>query len=444
MNIAAFLTDSRKMTYILGGFIALTVFIAIIFIISQSGGGGGGQPAELLVWGVFDDFAVFDDAITAFEKANADVNVTYEMIPFADYERRLLNAQAAGEGPDVFMMHNTWLPRYADKIQPLPNRFPDTNTALMTVRQYRDLFVDVAYADLVAGEDIYAMPLYVDTLALYYNRDMLSGAGVATPPRLWTDFQDAVKKITLYDQSRNITRSGVAMGTTGNINRSTDILMMLMLQSGVRMTDDERTEATFSRSVDNQPVGATALTFYTDFANPQKEVYTWNDSQDNNIDAFTSGKTAMIINYQHQAEMIREKAPRMDFGVAPVPQITSSDVRTYANYWAFTVSKGSPSPYAAWRLAHYLTAGEGAGFYIGLAGRPSARRDYIQQQQADPAIGVFAEQALNARSWYQVDNIALETIFADMIDAVNFGRSSVRDALEDAEAKVSVLMSSRR
>jgi multiple sugar transport system substrate-binding protein len=196
--------------------------------------------------------------------------------------------------------------------------------------------------------------------------------------------------------------------------------------------------------VDNQPVGETALTFYADFANPQKEVYTWNDSQDNNIDAFAAGRTAMIINYQHQAEILREKAPRLDFGVAQIPQITSGDVRTYANYWPLTVARDTDAPYAAWRLVHYLTAGDGAGFYLGVTGRPAARRDYIEQQQNDPDVGVFAEQALAARSWYQVDNLAIETIFADMIDAVNFGRSTIREALRDAEAKVSVLIASRR
>jgi hypothetical protein len=55
-------------------------------------------------------------------------------------------------------------------------------------------------------------------------------------------------------------------------------------------------------------------------------------------------------------------------------------------------------------------------------------------------LGVFAEQSLTARSWYQVDSAAMEKIFADMIDAVNLRRVSPRDALRDAEAKASLLM----
>ena len=56
---------------------------------------------------------------------------------------------------------------------------------------------------------------------------------------------------------------------------------------------------------------------------------------------------------------------------------------------------------------------------------------------------MFAEQSLTARSWFQVDNAAIETIFADMIDDIILGRQTVRKALSEAESKVSVLMGER-
>jgi ABC-type glycerol-3-phosphate transport system substrate-binding protein len=252
---------------------------------------------------------------------------------------------------------------------------------------------------------------------------------------------DAVQKLTQFDASRNIVRSGAAMGTSRNINRATDILMMLMLQSGVRMTDDENAQASFSRSVDGQPVGERSLQFYTDFANPQQQVYTWNDTQDYSVDAFAAGKTAMMLNYSHQIPVIRAKAPRLNWGVDFAPQASVSFARTYANYWPFTVALRSQHPYEAWRFVHYVTADVGNVSYLNASGRPAARRDLIAQQKLEPEIGVFAEQALTARSWFQINNQAIETIFSDMIDAVNLGRQTVRDALREAEAKVSVLMS---
>ena len=76
--------------------------------------------------------------------------------------------------------------------------------------------------------------------------------------------------------------------------------------------------------------------------------------------------------------------------------------------------------------------------------RPSARRDIIDLQKSDLSLGVFANQALSAKSWYQIDSSAVEAIFAEMIDNVNFGSLSVRDALQNAEAEVNVLMGRAR
>lgn len=441
MNLSSILGDSRKLVYILGGAIALMVFITLIFILSSFGGGSGTTTADLTMWGVFDDQAAFDVAIKAFEKENKGIHVDYKLISFADYEQTLLNALAAGTGPDVLMVHNTWLPKHIDKLQPLPTKFPGMKDPLMTERQFKDLFVDVAYSDLVNNHRVYAMPLYVNTLALYYNKNMLSSAGIAQPPKTWDVFLDDVKKLTRLDESRNITQSGAAIGTARNINRSTDILMMLMLQSGVQMTNPDNNQATFAHSVDSQPVGERALTFYTDFTNPQKEVYTWNSSQDYSVDAFASGKTAMMINYSHQIPVLRDKAPRLGWGIAPAPQASLSDKRTYADYWPLAVSLQSKHPYEAWKLVYYLAAGNGTVPYLNASGRPAGRHDLIDQQKSDPDLGVFAEQALTARSWFQVDDKAIETIFADMIDNVNLGRQTVRDALREAEDKVSVLMS---
>lgn len=441
MDLASIVGDSRRLVYILGGAIGIMVLITIVYVLTHFGGSAGTASVTLQMWGVFDDQVAFDQALQDFHKANANISVEYKLIPYADYEKTLLNALAAGQGPDVFMIHNPWLAKDADKIQPMPDTFPGTNAPLMTVRQFQDTFVDVAAADLLKDGKIYAMPSYVDTLGLYYNKDLFATAGIAQPPVTWQEFLDDVKLLTKRDASDNIITSGAAIGTAHNVNRATDILMMLMLQSGVQMTNPDDTQATFAHSVDGQPVGERSLQFYTDFTNPQKEVYTWNDSQDYSVDAFTAGKTAMMINYAHEISVIRDKAPRLNWAIAPVPQASINDKRTYADYWPLTVSLQSKNPYQAWQLVNYLTAGAGNPTYLNASARPAARRDLIDQQKNDPDLGVFAEQALTARSWFQADDAAIETIFADMIDNVNLGRQSVGDALKQAEDKVTVLMS---
>jgi hypothetical protein len=124
-----------------------------------------------------------------------------------------------------------------------------------------------------------------------------------------------------------------------------------------------------------------------------------------------------------------------------MPQLSLDSIRTHADYWAPAVSASSKSIAPAWQFLAYLSSSDVVRSYLDATNRPAARRDLIDLQKTDPDLGIFATQALSARSWYQVDNRAIEKIFADMIDDVNLGRANYKDAIQSAESKVSVLMS---
>lgn len=437
--------SQNKLVLIAGGLVIATlVLVTIIFLSRGFGPSGGGQPAQLQFWGVFDDTNAFRQSISGYQAKNPQVSVTYRQFSYEDYETALINAFASGKGPDIFMIQNNWLPKFQDKITSLPQQIPGQKTPLFTLKDFRDQFVDVAESDLVVGGDIYGLPIYVDSLALYYNKDIFNALGITRPPQTWSEFNDVVEKITIADSNSNISRSGAAIGTARNINRSTDILSLLMIQSGVPMVDDTRTGADFSKIVDNSDLGQTALQYYTDFADPAKRVYTWNGGLHYSIDAFQEGATAMMFNYSHQTALLRSKASRLNFAVAPIPQLDMGQSISYANYWAPTVSKFSPASQQAWEFLVYLSSAEGAIPYLNTANRPTARRDLIDQQKGDLDLGVFAGQALNAKSWYQADSLAIENILADMIDDVNFGRKSIPESLRTAENKITLLMQRRQ
>jgi ABC-type glycerol-3-phosphate transport system substrate-binding protein len=435
--------NTKKTFYILVSAIAVAVFISVILILKNVGGGSV-QSATLEFWGVFDERSSFDKVITDFQSQNPGTKVLYRLLSFEEYERSLIDALASGTGPDIVMIHNTWLPKHGDKLKALPLTIPGQKQPLLTIQDYKTNIVDVAFNDFVLNNQIYGLPLYMDTLALFYNKDILNSAGITRPPQNWEEFNSDVETITRLDGSGQIVQSAAAIGTARNINRSTDLLSALMIQTGVRMTDANNQSTSFSARVNNTPVGESALKYYTDFANPSIRTYTWNDVQHYSIDAFVEGKTAMMFNYSHEVEALKNKSSRLNFGVASMPQVSSTDVRNYANYWGVGVTANSKFPNEAWKFATYLTSKEGAQSYLSATLRPSARRDLIELQRNDLDLGVFAVQALSARSWYQIDNTAIETIFADMIDDVNFGRSSVKDSLENAESRVNVLMQRRR
>ena len=307
INLAALL-GSKKLLYVFLGAILFIVFISIILILGNVGQGTL-DKATLEFWGVFDTRQNFAEVASGFQQIFPGIKINYRQFSFEDYEKALIDALAAGTGPDIFMVHNTWLAKHKDKMAAMPEKSGVVeNYQFITPADFQGQFVDVAYRDLVQDSKIYALPLYVDTLAIFYNKDMFNTAGITRPPKDWEEFSQDVGLLTKFDQSGNIIQSGASIGTARNINRSSDILAALMIQNGTQMTNPTNTVASFTRTVNNQRVGENALEYYTDFANASKAVYAWNDQQHYSVDAFIEGKVAMMFNYSHHVKTIRDKA----------------------------------------------------------------------------------------------------------------------------------------
>lgn len=428
-----------------GAILALVILMIITAVnFEPAGRVDPSEEVNLVMWGVWDESGLMRDYITNFRQLYPAINIEYRKLTIQNYERELISALAAGRGPDIFAMHHTWLGKHKDLMQPMPE-------GVLTLREYQERFVDVVIDDFVDQDgDIWGFPLYTDTMALFYNRDAFSDAGISQPPRTWEQFQDIVQQLTRIDEFGRIEQAGATMGTGININRSPDILSVLMLQSGAQMTqpgDPSRITLNQSQSINGQTSNPAelALRFYTDFANPRTNVYTWNAAQNYSVDAFYERKAAMTLGYSYQVEQIKSRAPRLNWGIAPLPQIsdTSSQIN-YANYWGYTTSVQSQNPAAAYLFLSYLTEQENAQNYFLNTKRPTARRDLVDVQADDTEYGTFVRQVIQAKTWRQPDNNAVDEILIEAIEDLNRGVVDHRQAMTRAQAEIQLLADERR
>lgn len=423
----------KQLLVIAGGVVAIVIVLLIFGFIKAP----KASPATLKIWGL-DDEGDFQELLANYKKENKHITIIYEKKSLADYETELINAFAADKGPDIWLIHNTWLPKHKDKIKELPNEF-------LSFSDFRNNFVEVVEKDLTDENKIYALPLYVDTLALFYNKDILNSAGIPLPPDTWEELIADLDNLVQRNQWGGIEQAGAALGTAENIDHSTDILALLMLQNGTKMINEDKESATFDESIyaegkTYQP-GQDALRFYTDFSNPSKRTYTWNRQMSYSLDAFIEGKVVMMFNYSNQIPAIKDRAPYLNFGISPMLQIKARNFDIdYANYWAFTVSKKTRVIQEAWKFILYLSQKENAKKYLETVNRPTARRDLVNWQKDDLELGVFAKQSLSAQTWCQVDPSAIETIFANAIESVVLGRANVTKAIRAAADQVTLLM----
>ncbi|MEK7478916.1 MAG: extracellular solute-binding protein [Patescibacteria group bacterium] len=394
---------------------------------------------DLVIWGVGDEGDAFNNSLLAYTKLYPNIKAVYKKIDEANYEQELVNALAAGTGPDVFMVSNSWLPKHSDKVLTMPQD-------KLSLNQLRSLFPEVVEKDFVWNGSIFALPLYIDSLALFYNQDIFDNYAIALPPVDWLQFKNLIPKLRKTDSDGSLQRAAAAIGgSEKNIHNASDILSLLMIQAGSEMTTENFTSASFTSSIKSGQTGVESLDFYTKFADPKDLYYTWNENMPYSLDAFSQGKTAMVFEYASQVDVLKIKNPFLKVKISSMPQPDSKkDAVNYADYRGLAVSKYAQYPEWVWDLVIYLTTDEiTAENYLTVSKRPPALRTLIQKYADDPNIGVFAKQALTAKSWLKPDPEKVKAIFSQMIQAVVSKQLETYDALSQAERAVSDLIGAR-
>jgi ABC-type glycerol-3-phosphate transport system substrate-binding protein len=413
-------------------------------------------PVTLNWWVVWENPGDFTGLINNFKSVFPQVNINVKKFRYSEYKDALIRAWAKDEGPDIFSVPNSWMKEYEEWAEPSPEKValkreevsgPGCLSKRKTVSLSIDLlkpnditqkFVSQVKDDVVSGGKVWGLPLSFDSMVLYYNRDLLDAAKIPLPPQNWEEFSDQVKKLVSVDKESNIFQAGAALGTSNNLERPVDILSLLMMQIGTKMSDVNG-YANFNQALvgeKNYFPGEEALRFYTDFQDVNKEVYTWNNKMPQAIEMFSQGKLAFLFGYLYHQPTIHSSAPNLNFGVSKMPQPTGAikDVN-FANYNIQVVAKKSKNKDYAWALLKQ--ASTKPQDYLSRSNQLTALRELIGEQAKNSNLEVFANQALTSISWYHGKNsLLMEEAFAEMIDTVDQGKATYQEAINFAVQKI--------
>lgn len=390
-------------------------------------------PVELTYWGLWEDSATVGGLISEYEIQHKGVKINYVKQSKEDYRERLANSLAKGGPgtPDIFRLHNTWVPMLSSQLASLPPVVMDPAT-------YQKTFYPVASQDLRRGADIVGMPLMFDGLGLYLNEGIFKSVG-KSPPATWDELRKLALELTVRDGEGNISQAGVALGRTDNVDHWEDILALMMIQNGADL---------------GNPTGKLAedsLAFFTIFSQKDK---VWDETLPPSTQAFAAGKLAMYFGPSWRAFEIKSKNPNLSFRVVPVPQLPKSNPSdpdiTWASYWAEGVWSKSKYQKDAWEFLKFLVSKESlqkiyqAAAASRLFGPPYPIPEMAALLAEDPVVGAYVKQAPQARSWYLASrtfdgqtgiNSRISAYFSDGVNAVLAGKSP-KEALDTVAAGV--------
>jgi ABC-type glycerol-3-phosphate transport system substrate-binding protein len=385
------------------------------------------QPASIEYWTVFNDVTTLRKFAAEYTASKPYLNINIRQVRYDEFSDLFTNALADDVSPDIISVHARSLRKYAPRLSTMPSATQSADVfikegfqketviqtktnPLPTPNAIATNFLKTIPADVIIGGNAYGLPLSFDTLAIYYNKDLLDRSGVPLPPTTWGELLDASKKATRFDAAGNIIQAGLAIGTGENVDNSADIFAALLLQNGVPV--EKSGIATFGNGIkdapENHPTRQT-LRFYTDFARPTKEAYSWNNKQGNALDAFAEGRAVFFVGFAFDAQRITSRAPQFDIGTIPLPQLNPGSPSSIANYWVEAVPSRSANKNAAWDFVRFITTPEKIAEYnletLGI----TPLRSQISDQIKDTILGPFASSALNAENWYRGFDIDVTT-----------------------------------
>jgi multiple sugar transport system substrate-binding protein len=345
----------------------------------------------------------------------AGVKVKRTAFDTSDLGNKTLLAAQQGNSPDVLIVDNPVVSTMAE-------------AGVLTTTDDNKLDTSKVDPNLLAagqsGGKTYGTPIGANTLALYYNKDVLKAAGVDVASiKDWPSLTAALAKV------KKAGKKGITFSAIGTEEGSFQFLPWFW-GSGAELTELD------------SPQGVSALTLWNDWT---KKGYApnsvLNNTQTTSWQEFASGDYAFAENGTWQ--LANAKKAGFDFGVLPVPAATGGNAAapTGGEFVTIPVQKDSGRYAASQKLVTCLTSGDNlynTDTTLSYVAPTSEVQDKQVAENADLKPWVDAVKAAKGRT---SDDLGTEypKISEQMWKAVQSalsGSKSPKDALSEAQSAV--------
>lgn len=417
------------------GALILVAVIAFIAIKPKSSSQKAGLAGKVSVWGTIPKAAVMA-GMSVSTTLYPDLDISYQQIPEESFDNTLVDALASGGGPDLVILPSTELLRQRNRIETIP-------FTTYSRDQYDKIFADGA-SSFVLPWGIGGLPIGIDPMVMYYNRDLLSSAFVVNPVVTWQDFDIQNSSLTqINGTTGQINQSMVALGATGNVPNYSDILSLLILQSGGSITkfDGEKFTSALrlgsGGDITRQPTPQ-SLEYFMSFTNPESSRYTWTTGKRDARQAFIASELVYYIGYASEYNTIRKLNPNLNFDITLVPQPEGTKTKmTMGRVYGIAMTKNSQQKALAFSAMNILATPEVNAPIIDSATLAPALRSELAKKQEDKRKEVINNSAIISRSFWVPDSKTYTEILSSLINTAQSGIVTTGEAISRADASLS-------
>jgi multiple sugar transport system substrate-binding protein len=358
-----------------------------------------------------------------FEAANPDIKLKFTYVPFGELVSRTLQMAAVRKPPGISAIDNPDVLRVAKA-----GILKDISADVAKMKVWEDIYAGPKAA-VSDGGKVFGIPIGSNSLALYYNKKMLTDAGVTAPPKTWAELTETATKTTKSPVY------GIAFSAI-NDEQATWQWEPFLWSNGGSLTDlgSEKAKEALQLWVDWVKKGVAS-----------KEVVNWN--QENVPSQFIGGRAATMVMGPWQLSNVKKSG--VDFGIVTIPVPKEGEkpvVPLGGEVWC--VLKGDPKvEEAAMKFVAFTQEPERLRKICDTFNYISSIKSVAKQQgEANAELLPFVEQMETARARSQdggakYPEISLATRTA--IQKALTGEASAEAALKDAAAKIKEILAKK-
>jgi multiple sugar transport system substrate-binding protein len=331
-----------------------------------------------------------DNQIAAFQKVNPNITVTTQVVT-GNYLQSIQPMLASKTAPDVFYVDASYAPTLeaSGVLMPLDDYIKKENVDVSD-------FVPSLLKAFQWQGITYGLPKDMNSMAIQYNKDLFTKAGISAPPTTWEEF---LKDAALL-KAKGITPFSMPIDVARYYPFITDF--------GGSYYDSATNKATFTN-----PANEAGLKFFMDnmraknFAAPKDLGGDWAGVP------FSQGKVAMVAEGAWLIPFMQQTAPNLNYGIADFPTANGKNGNmTYTV--SYSMAKSSKNPDAAAKLLFFMTGTDAlkltAESGLAIPSRTSQQPVFLQKNaQYKP----FVDGGQNATP-YQFG-----TLGQNLVDAIN-------------------------
>ncbi|WP_455814260.1 extracellular solute-binding protein [Pseudomonas graminis] len=353
-----------------------------------------------------------------FEKANPDVTINLEFVPYEALHDKIIAARGAGsDGYDVVLFDDMWPAEFA-KFGLLKDI-----TSQVSADEKAKVF-DGAWSTVSWDKKLWGMPWILDTKYLFYNKAMLAKAGIANPPTTWQQVMDQSKIL----QDKGIVKYPLVWSWSQAEALVCDYTTLVSAFGGQFYQNGK---LNFSDAGSVKAVTFMKESLDKGVTNPNSREYLEEDVRK----VFSNGDAAFALNWTYMYNMANDpKQSKVagDVGIVPAPSELPGKVAAMNGSMGLGVTQTSAHQDQAWQYVRYLTSQPVQDKYAKLS-LPVWKSSYD-----DPAVQK-GQEPLIAAAKKSLDVMLMRPITADYSRLSNGLQQQLQQVLQGQQTPQSAM-----